>query len=264
MAKEIININELLQDQIKFDNLMFTINQTLTQRDVQIPYRFLSAVDYVCAEFELNVSFNDEFIKKMKTWFDQLYGNRLKIDLCIGSTLVKIRGNLYLVKFYPVLGRCKINPFHLIKDCTPKLLHSLHKDELDFIANHILKHYEIYTDIKNLPHNCLSELETAVNKMIDTSPEYGLSRWASLQAGEKALKLFIRTKGKNVRYTHNIRDLVNDAKSLGLPDIAQSLISQVQCSASTRYSEEPSTIDQAYDSYCATLQICQLVAKHMI
>ena len=161
-----------------------------------------------------------------------------------------------------VFGTCKINPFSLIENCPPRLLHSLSKVELDTMANQIMQHYKIYGNFKSLQNICVSELKTAIDKIFDRNPEYGLSRWASLQAAEKAIKEFIRNKGKNAKRTHNLHDLIQDAKPLGLPDIDETLIAQVQCDAGVRYSEEQSTIRQAYKSYCAALEICNLVVKY--
>ena len=109
---------------------------------------------------------------------------------------------------------------------------------------------------------CVYELKTAIDKILDRNPKYGLSRWASLQAAEKAIKEFIRNKGKNAKRTHNLHDLIQDAKPLGSPDIDETLIAQVQCDAGVRYSEDPSTIRQAYKSYCAALEICNVVVKY--
>lgn len=53
------------------------------------------------------------------------------------------------------------------------------------------------------------------------------------------------------------------AKPLGLPDIDETLINQIQCTAVVRYSEEPSTIKQAYKAYCVALAICNLIAENI-
>lgn len=181
----------------------------------------------------------------------------------MGCSLIEIRGDLYKVRFPLVFGTCKINPFNLIENRTPKLLHSLSKVELDTIANQIMQHYKIYGNFKSLQNICVSELKTAIDKIFDRNPEYGLSRWASLQAAEKAIKEFIRSKGKKVERTHNLNNLIQVAKPLGLPDIDETLIAQVQCDAGVRYSEEQSTIKQAYKAYCSALDICNLVAENI-
>lgn len=50
---------------------------------------------------------------------------------------------------------------------------------------------------------------------------------------------------------------------MGLPDIDETLINQIQCTAVVRYSEEPSTIKQAYKAYCVALAICNLIAENI-
>ena len=107
------------------------------------------------------------------------------------------------------------------------------------------------------------KLMTAIDKIFDRNPEYGLSRCASLQAAEKAVKEFIRSKGEKVERTHNLNNLIQVAKPLELTDIDETLIAQVQCTTGVRYSEEQSTIKQAYEAYCSALDICNLVAENI-
>ena len=257
-----MNLDEILHNKLAFEKLMITIDEDLRQREIPIPNRIFRAIDYICENFEIDVSWGDDLVKKVTVWFKEMYGERLKVNFDIGCSLVEIRGDLYKVKFPLVFGTCKINPFSLIENCPPRLLHSLSKVELDTMANQIMQHYKIYGNFKSLQNICVSELKTAIDKIFDRNPEYGLSRWASLQAAEKAIKEFIRNKGKNAKRTHNLHDLIQDAKPLGLPDIDETLIAQVQCDAGVRYSEEQSTIRQAYKSYCAALEICNLVVKY--
>lgn len=81
-------------------------------------------------------------------------------------------------------------------------------------------------NFRSLQTICVSELKTAIDKILDRNPEYGLSRWASLQAAEKAIKEFIRSKGKKVERTHKLNNLIQVAKPLGLPDINETLVNQ--------------------------------------
>ena len=129
--------------------------------------------------------------------------------------------------------------------------------------NQIMQHYKIYANFRSLQTICISELKTAIDKILDRNPEYGLSRWASLQAAEKAIKEFIRYKGGKVERIHNLNRLIQTTKPLGLPDINETLVNQVQCTAAVRYLEEPSTIKQAYIAYCAALDICNQVAENI-
>lgn len=258
-----MNLNEILQDKVNFEQFMTTVDEYLRLKDVPIHGRIFGAIDYICENFKIDVSWNDVLVEKVTEWFKQMYRERLKINFDIGCSLIEIRRDLYKVRFPLVFGTCKINPFNLIENCTPRFLHSLNKDESDSIANQIIQHYKIYANFRNLQNICVSELKTAIDKILDRNPEYGLSRWASLQAAEKAIKEFIRSKGEKANRTHNINDLICKAKLLGLPDIDELSISQVQCSASVRYVEEPSTIKQAYTAYCAALYICNLVAENI-
>lgn len=88
-------------------------------------------------------------------------------------------------------------------------------------------------------------------------------RGSTKDALELRIKEFIRYKGGKVERTHNLNRLIQTTKPFGLPDINETLINQVQCTADVRYSEEPSTIKQAYIAYCAALDICNQIAENI-
>ena len=200
-----MNLDEIFYDKLAFEKLMTTIDETLKQREISIHDRIFGAIDYICKNFKIKVSWNDVLVEKVTEWFEQMYGERLKISSDIGCSLVEIRGDLYKVRFPLAYGFCKINPFNLIENCTPRLLLHLNKDELDSIENQVMQHYRIYKNLINLPNNCVSELKTAIDKILDRNPDYGLSRWASLQAAEKAIKEFI-LKAECLNDSEIIRD----------------------------------------------------------
>lgn len=75
------------------------------------------------------------------------------------------------------------------------------------------------------------------------------------------IKLFEQSKIRSI-YDEE-KDVIQTIKPLGLPDINETLVNQVQCTAAVRYSEEPSTIKQAYIAYCAALNICNQVAENI-
>lgn len=259
-----MNLEEIIQDSVEFEKLMTTIDSDLKKKNVPIPNRVFGVIDYICKNFHLDILFTDTVAQKITIWFKQMYGERLKMDVSLGISLVDIRGDLYQVNFPLIYGACKINPLNLIQDCTLKLLHSLNQEERTDIVKHIMKHYEIYTTLGILRNVCISELKTAIDKILDRNPEYGLSRWASLQASEKAIKKFIRSKGIEPDKTHNINELSLKAYSMGLPHIEETVVNQVQCDAAVRYNEELSTKEQAYQSYCAALNICGLVTSNIL
>lgn len=51
-----MNLNEILQDQVAFEKLMTSIDKHLRQKEIPIPKRVLGAIDYICENFEIDVS----------------------------------------------------------------------------------------------------------------------------------------------------------------------------------------------------------------
>lgn len=98
----------------------------------------------------------------------------------------------------------------------------------------------------------------AVGHMTNQSPNWGQSRWSSLQMTEKFIKGMIASIGDHtVPRVHNLKELHDIlARSIRSLDL-QHLIADIQCNASARYNDPktPSTRQQAYASHKASLLV---------
>ncbi|MGA1870684.1 MAG: hypothetical protein ACMUJM_19290 [bacterium] len=93
------------------------------------------------------------------------------------------------------------------------------------------------------------------------NPQYGLSKWSSLQFSEKLLKSYLKYKGKAFPHSQDLLKLTKLAEDNGLPKFPKQAIDQVQCPAGVRYSDPPVTLKEAVRSHYASIGICFFVSK---
>ena len=260
-----LSLNAILQDPKSFENLMQEIDVQLKNDDVPIQGRSMAGLAAITKKFKCSLSWDSYEAKAINNWFVQTYGDRLKINWDIGKTVVQIKGDIYSVKLPRIFGQMRVNVMEWIEKCTPKLLQSLSEAELDAIAEQIHSHFEAYSKMGKMPRENTTDLDTSVNHLANQHPQYGLSRWASLQASEKTLKDYIKKQGgtfpKGGKDGHNLSKLFDIAEQHGLPALDKTLVSSVQCSAGVRYSETPSSKEEAIDAYLASVKICAHIAK---
>ena len=116
----------------------------------------------------------------------------------------------------------KTNLFDHLAGATPAFIKSLTVEECTSLVNIYARGFvglSRMDDAKQAPlaREALDDLHQSASQLTATSPNYGFSRWASLQAAEKLLKSFITLKQQMPRKTHNLVDLAATAVSLGLP-----------------------------------------------
>ena len=107
----------------------------------------------------------------------------------------------------------------------------------------------------------ISDLASSVDDVLRIPPDYGGSRWHSLQAIEKFLKALLAFKG--IAYPkgsqgHDIRKLSDLASAFVQAE--KSLLDAVMCTAGVRYNEVPSTLQDAHNAHRAAILICHKIA----
>ncbi len=261
---ETSSLQEIINDKLQLDRLMEEIDNQLRKDGVAIEARSLMAGLMISRRFNCSFSIDSPIGIPINIWFNERYGNRLKIDFKLGDTVVLIKGDPYKVRFPIATGiNGKVNVLEWIKDATPALLYSLDEKELDDLAEVIIEPYEMFNNINSLslPRELTVDLDTAVYYLISPIPECGLSKWSSLQAAEKTIKGFIRLKGETPPKTHILNTLLNQAERLGLPKLDSSLVNNVQCKPDVRY-DEPVELSDAVNAYQSSVKICHQVALH--
>jgi|GEM_PF-3189485 len=261
-----MTLKEIIQNPDAFESFMREINEELKDEQVPIEGRSLGALSKVSERYQCMLGWTDEEGAAISRWFHSRYGERMKMNFDIGKTLVCIDGDIYSVSLPMILGQMEINVFNWIDGVSDNLLKSLNEEELYSIQHHLVEHYRAYNKFKYIPAEHTADLTIAVDQIMIRNPEYGLSKWASLQASEKTLKGYITINGGNPprggNRGHNIPLLVEQANALGLPEIDSNIISDIQCTAGVRY-EHNLTQEDAYNAYCSSIILCKHVAEEL-
>lgn len=240
-----------------------------------------------CKKFKLEMAFHDPLAVRIHDWFTRQYGDRLKSDLAFGSTVVEIRNDFYVLRVLRIYGRCmilcdpavpphpstgvvvndvfKVRLFDQIDGLTPAFIKSVTPAE----CNNILDAYgrallglSRMLDAQGAPFSkeALDDLQQSANHLVSASPNYGFSRYSSLQAAEKTLKSFIVQNGGTLKKVHNLADLEKAASAVGLPALPPNLLADIQCAADVRYEAHTVPKADALKAHYAVHDLCGRIA----
>ena len=220
--------------------------------------------------------------KAIHRWYQDTYGERLKVDMSAGDAVVLIDGDLYSLKiprffgqvtftvqpqFLPpaTIGRSPAicNVVQLIDGMTPSKAGQLSEGALKAIWAEFSTAMPASYTLENTPHGLISaargDVATAVADLMHRHGRYGASKWASLQAAEKIMKAAIELQGGNYTLTHNLKALNQQLKGLGVDIHADAELDAIQCTPGIRYGEEPCTREEALDAHQASLRLVNLL-----
>lgn len=225
-------------------------------------------------------------------WFSSRYGERLKIHFGPGSVGILIRGEVWcltLPKIYgEIIATCdsdlerfrkspKIctggqrpvcNVLNCIKDFPQGMATELtiteRKQILAFFT-HALDSLELMKCANGKPYirEALADIESAVSNLCGYPPQYGLSKWDSLQVAEKVMKSYLHIHNMKVPKHHDLADIAAKAQAKGLLTIPSALLNCIQCIAGVRYGEVTVTLEEAIDAHYASLEVCKLVVPSL-
>lgn len=296
---EIFNINsesefhslmEQVDAQLRSENIVVIARPIKGLRAISSRYGLgLRVLPIANRASESGVYTGDDLVIRVYDWFDCRYGDQLAVDFGPGHTVVLIRGDLYRVRLPRNFGRVAFvaDPFAQGQDIYPSLTHmgqmatvnvldcvkglqpamsqALKASELRDIKDRIQLDTLRFTAIEKLYNTSLggaakADLRASIDRLMDNPPHNGQSRWASLQAAEKFLKIYIDDKTRSYPKGHNLRKLADMAGirlALGLTD---TLLDRVQCDAGVRY-ELTSSREEAINAFRVACLICWKVAK---
>jgi hypothetical protein len=231
-----------------------------------------------------------DLIARALQWMKDRYGKRMNIPMP-GQTMVVIRGDPYRVRLPIAMGSFNLvcdprslgkletmigvssppilNALNLIEGLTANLTQSLVQSELEDILSDIapaLRYVMILIMMKNGPmrEQANNDIISSVDDVLRIPPDFGGSRWHSLQAVEKFLKSLLTLS--NIRYPtgnqgHNLTLLAGLGH--GPVRIEQPLLDDATCSAAVRYSDVPSTLLDAHRAHRSAICICEKIARHI-
>lgn len=272
---------------------MAEIDQNLAIEGVGIPGRPIRALGELSHRYSVSLPIVDPIpgapaelhaawpvSARVHEWYEEQYGERLKVNFSPGRMAILIQEDLWTLQLPRIYGSARFTVSRTIQsdpgpssngpvvynvvDAVEKLpssrVSSLPDSELRHIYEKFMFGLQAFGVLEGTSNNDLiasarSDIASSVDHLVAGSPDYGLSKWSSLQAAEKGLKAAIRLAGKNAPRSHNLEKLSRDAEAAGIANTWSYLIPFIQCSAAIRYGEESCGRDDAVRAHSAALAI---------
>jgi len=245
-----------------------------------------------CKKFNLAMRMDDPLAVRIFDWFKKQYGDRLNLKMDFGTTVAHIRHDLYPMRLIRIYGstivHCdpglrgadfgpslrtdgippKSNLLDHLKGLTGEFIKSLTPDECNELLDVYVRGVLGFSRMQNaygspFSKEALDDLSQSAAHLTAHNPNYGFSRWASLQAAEKLVKSYIVGKGQMLKKTHNLGTLVTTAVSLGMPAPSPAHVQEIQCSADVRYSAASVGKVEALKAHYAALTLCEQIAPSL-
>ena len=227
----------------EFNDFMEKIDQKLKAKGVPMEARQIQGAREVAKTLKTNIYMvprssakpsdfrNFSLSAHVVLWFDRRYGDRLKMNLSFGKTIVSINHDFYKVKLpfvwghpqyifdptlkdYPNLQDPRCNVARLVEGLTPDLARKIDKSGQFHILNKVIKGIclgqlmEQYIEVVYIKE-AKGDLIQSVDSLFQHKPLCGLSKWGSLQFAEKIIKSFLTNKKESFPHTHNLSELIN-------------------------------------------------------
>jgi len=288
-------------DAQKFDELMVEIDRELANQKVAITNRPLTALREVSIRFGIPLPIgrpipgaNPELSKywpiseRVKKWYEQRYGDRLKVDFSPGRMAFMIDEDVWVFRFPRLYGSGRFVSSRTVKsermrtdgkpvtynilDCVESLPDglrlSLSDSQLVTLGEYFRLGFEAFSSLEipsgnDLIMSARADISTSIDHLFLRHPQYGLSKWSSLQAAEKLLKTTIEMRGGNYSKTHVLRKLVGEVKKSGLSLDVSMIIAEIQCSPAIRYGQEPSSKTDAIQAHHSVLKLVSAIKVGM-
>lgn len=220
-------------------------------------------------------------------WFDERYGDKLKMDFSPGRTVVLIRNDVWVVDLPLMYGSQTViaspgrpsepmppggwtekpPPFNVVdtvQDLTPALRRSLTNVELQEILEKFVLAHETFRQFRPaagpLVVEALTDYSTTVHHLAKSRPHAGQAKWSALQAAEKVLKSAIDARGRTPPRIHDLQKLAQQAEDVGAPTVDSHVLQAIRCDAGVRYGQPQVTIHEAVEAHHASLVVGYVVS----
>jgi HEPN domain-containing protein len=275
------------------------IDAELRAKNPQVSGRELRGWSAFCRRFNVSMAMHDPLAERIFNWFKQQYGDRLRVDWNFGNTAVEIRHDVYAVKLgfffgtgivycdpklsgIPSSTKASFNPraafrsnlFEKIDGLTPEFIKDLTSEECNRMLEAYARGFLSFSRMKDiqatpdrpgapLSKEALDDLNQSATHLTASKPNYGFSRWSSLQAAEKTLKSYaVQNDGKLLK-THDLTKLEKEAVNVGLAALKPSLLQDIQCAPDVRYAADSVTKDEALRAHYAVMTLCSQMAPRL-
>ncbi len=294
------------ENEKEFNKLMIEIDNSLKEKNIPIFSRSIHSMREIAMKFKISITFGakqgeanlgvyneDNLSEHINNWYQSKYGNRLKVQMGVGTGVLLIRNDPWRIIYPLIFGTVSfvcdtnldkykdapsitsdgtipvLNILNLIEDMSTDYAKLLSESDLKIIVHHFISGLDSLSSlngIKSKPFikEARIDLENAVNNILSKQAHYGQSKWASLQFAEKLIKCFLKEKSVEFPKNHKLSELYNLAVNSGLPSFSTDLLMHVQCSASVRYGEEIISLEEAVNAHYSSLGICYFMAKEIV
>lgn len=292
-------MTQIPDDPREFENLMAQIDHDLGSDGLAIPQRPLHALRLISMRFGIPMpvtppipGITNEAHKywpvsdRIYKWYDRRYGDRLKMDFGPGRMATLIDHDVWVFRFPRIYGSARLVASKTIKsdrkrtDGNPVIFNILDSmDDLPEALRASLTDAQLSTLLKDfvlgfvtlstlntvagedLIRAALADISATVDQLSGRNPEYGFAKWSSLQAAEKLIKAAIKRSGGKFSMTHNLEQILKEAKQLGLAFDIDETISKIQCTPAIRYGQEPCRKDEAISAHHAVFEVAKRVSE---
>lgn len=208
-----------------------------------------------------------DYPKRIHAWFREVYGKRLPMQRS-AKVAVFAHGDLWEMLIPFGYGRLPIDPCDCLTHLTSaRLALFTNADRREAHYQFALGHgvraaFDRFRKSNQSFIEAETDWTTAVALLTAQTPNFGQSRWASLQMCEKFMKGLIVLFGEgDPRQRHDLEKLHGElAKSVEGLNLMH-LVSRLECLPAVRYGEVLSTQEQAYSAHKAGLQLVYALAK---
>jgi hypothetical protein len=277
--------------QEQFETLLEEIDSDLDAKQHDIRGRDVRSWMLFCQRLSLSgLPLSHPLSAKVTGWFKTRYGERLNIDFSFGHSILVLRNSIIRFRcalFYgsailfcapedmllsptpPAPNRpALVNILRQLDGITPDFAFSLSPSEQENVLETYVTSQIAFAWIDDTPaesyiREARGDLAASAAQLLSQSPQFGLSKWSSLQAVEKFLKSFIVQNGAKHKFSHDLSAFAGQAVKLGLTNFSYALLSKVQCPAGVRYGETPVSKDEAVEAHHAALSLCAETAKQL-
>lgn len=276
------------EDTSEFDALMEKVDRRLRERGLPISARPINAVVELAQAFNLPLPLGPIPLgsglpaaehwgtsERIYQWYDQQYGAKLKVDVTLGRAVINLDGDLWTAILPLLIGRGMFvamypgvslspgvyNVIRFVEGMTDVHASKLSQDamaelhdrfNIAFFALSILHSSRDYELIRH----ARTDLRAAVMHLADDLPEYGASKWSSLQVAEKVLKAVISLSGRSYeKRGHNLTTLEQELRTVHPNANIAEFIPILQTTAKVRYGEQSCSRDEALAAHYASLQL---------
>lgn len=283
------------------DKLIAEADAELSAQGLTIAQRPIAALIYVGKKLNIPVpitkpiegvyteaSENWDVSNHVYEWFFHRYGDKTKMNYSPGRMAVLINEDIFVFRFPLVFGSAyfsasrqskksgnviskhpqMFNAIDSIDDIPDGLRAILTDEQLNQLLELFMLGIEVMQQLSEFQENALinaalSDMNLSVDSLCGNRPEFGQSKWLSLQAIEKILKYVIQKNGHRYSQKHDLAILLTEAKSAGYSFKIEHYLDSIKCTPKIRYGEESCTKREAVSAHHAVFMAAKAIMQSL-